>query len=116
MKASVDFEDLIGVLVDRYIQPLILKVESMSQQVNDLQAAVTALTSIVAATVSNETALKQKLDAAIAANASLTAQLASAQSGQADPADAAAIAAATGAIQAQNQALSDAATQTSPSN
>jgi len=123
VKATIDFEDLIGALVDRYIQPLILKVDAMSQQVTDLQAAVTALTQAVASTVSNEAALKQKLDAAVADNVAkaaqitdLQAQLAAAQAGQADPADAASIVAATATIQQQSQALNDAATANSPSN
>ena len=88
----------------------------MSQQVTNLQAAVTALTASVAATVSNETALKQKLDAALAENASLTAQLATAQANAVDPADAAAIDAVSATVQAQTQALTDAAAATSPSN
>ena len=123
VKATIDFEDLIGALVDRYIQPLILKVDAMSQQVTDLQAAVTALTQAVASTVSNEAALKQKLDAAVADNVTkatqindLQTQLAAAQAGQADPADTAAVVAATATIQQQSQTLTDAAAASSPSN
>lgn len=123
IEADLTASEFIGVLVDRYIQPLLSKVEIMSQQVTDLQTAVTTLTQTVAATVANETALKQKLDAAIADNTAkaatitdLQAQLDAAKANASDPADTAAITAVTSTIQAQNQTLADATAQTAPTN
>jgi len=88
----------------------------MSQQVTDLQAAVATLTTNVQAAVANETALKQKLDAAIAENGTLKTQLADAQANQADPADTTAVEAAITTITQQSQTLADATATTSPSN
>lgn len=113
---KVSFGDIVGAFLDRIFQPLSHKVDHMSQQVTDLQAAVSALTAVVSTTTANETALKQKLDAAIAANVDLAAQLAAAQAGQGDPADAAAITASTASIAAATQSLSDAAAASSPAN
>lgn len=123
IKASIDIEDFIGALVDRYIQPLLSKVDHMSQQITDLQTATTALTSQATAAIAVESALKQKLDAAIAANSTLTAanvdlasKLAAAQANAGDPADASAIAGVTASLAQTTQALSDANAVNAPSN
>ena len=120
---KVTIADIVGVFLDRIFKPLHEQIKTMSQQVSNLQTAVTALTAAVAATTSNEAALKQKLDAAVADNVAkaatitdLQAQLAAAQANAGDPADAAAIDAVTTTVQAQTQALMDAATANSPSN
>lgn len=74
----------------------------MTQEITDLSAAVATLQTQVTAAVANETALKQKLDAALA--------------GAISPADKAALVNATNAIKSANQALSDATASTNPSN
>lgn len=95
----------------------------MSQQITDLQTATTALTSQATAAIAVESALKQKLDAAIAANSTLTAanvdlasKLAAAQANAGDPADASAIAGVTASLAQTTQALSDANAVNAPSN
>lgn len=98
----------LGIDTDALLAPLMNKVETMSQQVSDLTTAVSTLTTTVQAAIATETALKQKLDAAIQENARLTQQLKDAQAGQSDPVDAAAIAAATTKIQQNTQSLADA--------
>lgn len=116
MKASFDFEDFIGALVDRYIQPLLLKVNDMSQQVTDLKTAVDTLTTTVTAAIATESALKAKLDAALATNVDLQTKLDAALANAGDPADAAALAGITSQVTASNQALADANAVNAPAN
>lgn len=128
--ATLTLEEVIGVLVDRYIQPLLLKVDQMSQQVTILKTALDVLVAQGAATISNENALKAALDAAVADAASkgailstlqdkvtdLQGQLVIAKANAADPADQAALAGMQTIIEGLSQQLADAAARTAPSN
>lgn len=128
--ATLTLEEVIGVLVDRYIQPLLLKVDQMSQQVTILKTALDVLVAQGAATISNENALKAALDAAVADAASkgailstlqdkvtdLQGQLVIAKANAADPADQAALAGMQTTIEGLSQQLADAAARTAPSN
>lgn len=127
---KVPLDLLIGAIVDRYIQPLLTKVDHMLQVVTDLQSAVNTLSAQVAATTANQTVLKQKLDDAIAANATLQAsfttlqaqnadlstQLQAAIANATDPAEVSLLQSLLATVTAQNQALADALARTSPSN
>lgn len=113
---KLSFTELFAPIYQYIAHPILQRLTAMSQQVTDLTTAVSNLTSAVSAATANEVALKQKLDAALAANIDLTAQLAAAQGGQADPADAAAIVASTASILSATQALSDATAANAPSN
>jgi hypothetical protein len=53
----------------RIIHTLIGRIETMSAQIDDLNAAVAALKTQAAANAQTEATLKAKLDAAVAANA-----------------------------------------------
>lgn len=128
--ATLTLEEVIGVLVDRYIQPLLLKVDQMSQQVTILKTALDVLVAQGAATISNENALKAALDAAVADAVSkgailstlqdkvtdLQGQLVIAKANAADPADQAALAGMQTIIEGLSQQLADAAARTAPSN
>lgn len=128
--ATLTLEEVIGVLVDRYIQPLLLKVDQMSQQVTILKTALDVLVAQGAATISNENALKAALDAAVADAVSkgailstlqdkvtdLQGQLVIAKANAADPADQAALAGMQTTIEGLSQQLADAAARTAPSN
>lgn len=113
---KVSFGDIVGAFLDRIYQPIAQQITHMSQQITDLTTAVTNLTATVNVAIANEQSLKQKLDAALAANVTLTQQLATAQANQADPADAAAAAALTSTVTSLNQSLSDANAATAPTN
>lgn len=105
-----------SILIDEISQPLFLKVEEMSAKIDALSAAIAVLTPAVTAAIQNEQALKVALDAAIAANVTLKAQLVEAQGAAMSASDAAAIDSAAVAIGAASQALADATAVNSPSN
>lgn len=81
----------------------------MSQQIDDLTAAVATLKTQKDAAVANAAALKAKLDAALAA-------LAQAQGNALTPAEIAQLTQATTDVQAVSQALADSTAATSPAN
>jgi hypothetical protein len=120
---SARLEALLGVITNYIIEPILTKVETMSQQIDNLTAAVTALTATVAASIANEYALKSKLDAAIAGNVALQAQLEAAQAAHAtaqasalNPAESAALDSAVTTIGQASQQLADATAMSSPTN
>lgn len=81
----------------------------MSQQIDDLSAAVSALKLQRDAAVANAATLKAKLDAAIAA-------LAAAQAGALTAAEFAQLVQATTDVQAVSQSLADSTALTNPAN
>lgn len=95
---------------------LIPEVRDMSQQVDDLTAAVATLKTQVSAVKVVADTLKGKLDAAIADNVRLQSELDAALANATDPTDATAIEQATADIQAANQTLADAAAVDAPAN
>jgi hypothetical protein len=103
-------------IVQAILKNIIPELTKMSQAITDLQAAVDANTAAANAAIANETALKTKLDAAIASNIDLTAQLAAAQANASNPVDTTAVVAATGTLAATTQKLTDATATTNPAN
>jgi hypothetical protein len=95
---------------------LIPEVRDMSQHVDDLTASVATLKTQVSAVKVVADTLKGKLDAAIADNVRLQAELDAALANAADPTDAPAIEQATADIQAANQTLADTAAVDAPAN
>jgi peptidoglycan hydrolase CwlO-like protein len=85
------------------------RIQTMSKQIDDLTAAVAALTAQKDAAVANAASLKAKLDAALAA-------LAVAQAGALSDAEKAQLAQAVTDVQAVSQALADSTAITNPAN
>ena len=107
----------------KFLSKFIPEIQSMSQQAQDLAAAVATLKTQVTAIKSVADTLKSKLDAAIADNVAkagqitdLQAQLAAAQAAAGDQTDPPVIKQATTDVTAASQTLADTAAQDAASN
>jgi hypothetical protein len=121
MQISID--TILRALIQEITHPLALKVNQMNSKILELTHAIATNTQVVQAAVANEASLKSKLDAALAANATLAeqnaalaAQLGAAQSAGLSAEDTGALDGVASALAANNQALADANAINSPSN
>jgi uncharacterized membrane-anchored protein YhcB (DUF1043 family) len=123
MQVTIKAEDLLGAIIDRFVQPILTRQELMSAEIQALQATLDAHIAQVTSTTQHEAVLKAALDAALAALGNLNAQvaalntqLAEALANAKDPADVAAINAITATVQAATQTLADSQASTAPTN